>query len=206
MTRAPLPPTPEVSPDDDPNESTKGSLTQEDLTRLLAREKSQGGRTAVKKLLEGLGFADADALNAFVTTKRDADQAALTEIERREQAAEEKLKAAEAREVEAALRERTAIRRSALAGLGAAGDGLEYAMFLIDKELKDEAETGEDAVTAAAESLAERRPDLFSPPREATPPAPGGSPAGGPPPRGGVPPKPGAAGLDMARRRGHITN
>ncbi|MEU8784768.1 hypothetical protein [Streptomyces sp. NPDC048637] len=63
------------------------------MSRLLAREKTQGGRAAVKKLLGDLGFDNSEALTEFITAKRDADQAALTEIERREQAAEEKLRA-----------------------------------------------------------------------------------------------------------------
>ncbi|MEU6475310.1 hypothetical protein ABZ858_00190 [Streptomyces sp. NPDC047017] len=199
-----------ASPEDDSNkpeddEAGVGAVTQEDLSRLLAREKTQGGRAAVKKLLGELGFDNSEALSQFVTTKREADQAALTEIERREQAAEEKLRAAEAREAQAAARERAAVRRSALAGFGATGDDLSDAVLLIDRALADQPDADEDAVAAAAEQLKERRPELFGA-RAATPPAPGGSPAGGPPSRGGVPPKPGAAGLAMARRRGFITD
>ncbi|WP_405613367.1 hypothetical protein [Streptomyces sp. NBC_00076] len=87
------------APDDDSNQpgeangTPNGGVTQDDLSRLLAREKTQGGRAAVKKLLGDLGFDDSEALAEFITTKRDADQAALTEVERREQAAEEKLRA-----------------------------------------------------------------------------------------------------------------
>ncbi|MFI6434469.1 hypothetical protein [Streptomyces sp. NPDC050759] len=200
------------SPDDDsnkPGEATdiaSGGVTQEDLSRLLAREKTQGGRAAVKKLLGDLGFETSESLIEFVTTKRDADQAALTEVERREQAAEEKLKAAELREAQALARERAAIRRAALAGLGAAGEDLDDAVLLINRVLGDQPDTDEETVISAAEQLKERRPELFGPVRETAPPAPGGSPAGGPPARGGVPPKPGAAGLDMARRRGFITD
>ncbi|TXC99029.1 hypothetical protein [Streptomyces sp. ISID311] len=201
-----------ASSDDESNKSegdggaANGSVTQEDLSRLLAREKTQGGRAAVKKLLGDLGFDNSEALTEFITTKRDAEQAALTEVERREQAAEEKLRTAEAREAQAAARERAAIRRAALAGLGAAGDDLSDAILLIDRALDDQPDADEDAVAAAAEQLKERRPELFGQARETTPPAPGGSPAGGPPSRGGVPPKPGAAGLEMARRRGFITS
>ncbi|MCZ4098278.1 hypothetical protein [Streptomyces sp. H39-C1] len=200
-----------ASPEDDSNKPeddgapASGSVTQEDLSRLLAREKTQGGRAALKKLLGDLGFDNSEALTEFITTKRDADQAALTEIERREQAAEEMLRAAEARETQAAARERAAIRRAALAGLGAAGDDLGDAILLIDRALDDQPDADEDAVAAAAEQLKERRPELFGQTGETTPPAPGGSPAGGPPSRGGVPPKPGAAGLEMARRRGFVS-
>ncbi|TQK44428.1 hypothetical protein FBY35_5932 [Streptomyces sp. SLBN-118] len=200
------------SPNDDsirPGEASgtpSGGVTQDDLSRLLAREKTQGGRAAVKKLLGELGFEDSEALTEFVTTRRDAEQAALTELQRREQATDEKLRAAEAREAQATARERAASRRAALAGLGAAGDDLADAVLLIDRALDDKRDADEEAVAAAAEQLKERRPELFGQTRETTPPAPGGSPAGGPPSRGGVPPKPGAAGLEMARRRGFITD
>ncbi|MDX3130811.1 hypothetical protein PV367_13650 [Streptomyces europaeiscabiei] len=201
-----------ASPDDDSNktgdegDAPSGGVTQEDLSRLLAREKTQGGRAAVKKLLGDLGFDNSEALTEFVTTKRDADQAALTEVERREQAAEEKLRSAEAREAQALARERAAIRRAALGGLGAAGDDLDDAVLLIDRALHDQPDADEQAVIAAAEQLKERRPELFGQARETVPPAPGGSPAGGPPKRGGIPPRRGAAGLEMARRRGLISD
>ncbi|WP_405889510.1 hypothetical protein OG427_02960 [Streptomyces sp. NBC_00133] len=201
-----------ASPDDDSNkpgdegDAPSGGVTQEDLSRLLAREKTQGGRAAVKKLLGDLGFDNSEALTEFITTKRDAEQAALTEVERREQAAEEKLRSAETREAQALARERAAIRRAALGGLGAAGDDLDDAVLLIDRALHDRPDADEEAVVAAAEQLKERRPELFGQARETVPPAPGGSPAGGPPKRGGVPPRRGAAGLEMARRRGLISD
>ncbi|WP_432000184.1 hypothetical protein [Streptomyces sioyaensis] len=81
---------------------------RKDLSRLLAREKPQRDRAAVKKLLGHLGFDNSEALTEFVTAKREADQAALTEVERHEQVAEGKLRAAEAREAEAVAR--TALR------------------------------------------------------------------------------------------------
>ncbi|MEV4444656.1 hypothetical protein [Streptomyces mirabilis] len=200
------------SPEDDTNkpgeagDTPNAGVTQEDLARLLAREKAQGGRAAVKKLLGDLGFDSSEALTEFVTTKRDADQAALTEVERREQAAEEKLRSAETREAQALAKERAAIRRAALGGLGATGDDLDDAVLLIDRALYDQPDADEEAVAAAAEQLRERRRELFGPARDFVPPAPGGSPAGGPPKRGGIPPRRGAAGLEMARRRGLISD
>ena len=196
-----------ASPKDDSNKPGDegspqgGGVTQDDLSRLLAREKTQGGRAAVKKLLGDLGFDTSEALTEFITTKRDADQSALTEVERREHVAEEKLKAAEAREVQALARERAAIRRAALGGLGATGDDLDDAVLLIDRALHDQSDADEAAVVAAADQLKERRPELFGVTRETVPPAPGGSPASGPPKRGGIPPRRGAAGLEMARDR-----
>jgi hypothetical protein len=175
-----------ASPDDDSNKpgdegDLSGAVAQEDLSRLLAREKTQGGRAAVKKLLGDLGFDSSEALTEFVTTKRDADQAALTEIERREQAADEKLRSAETREAQALAKERAAIRRAALGGLGATGDDLDDAVLLIDRALHDQPDADEETVAVAAQQLKERRPELFGSTRETAPPAPGGSPVGGPP-------------------------
>lgn len=200
-----------ASPEDESNKqgddgTHAGAVSQEDLSRLLAREKTQGGRAAVKKLLGELGFDNAEALSAFVTSQREAEAAALTEVERREQAAAERERQAEQRLAEAEARERAAVRRALLAGLGASGEDLADAVALVDRALADQPDADEETVTAAAEQLKERRPELFGQQRETVPPpAPGGSPAGGPPPRGGTTPKPGSAGLDMARQRGYIT-
>jgi hypothetical protein len=173
-------------------------MDQETLTRLLAREKQQGERAAVRKLVEQLGFAKTDDLAAFVKAQQDAKAAQLSEIERREQAAADAQTAAEQREALAVARERAAVRRAVLVGLGASGDDLRDAERLL--AVDDDAD--EDAVADAAAALKTRRPELFG--TAAVPPAaPGGSPAGGPPQRGGNVPKRGAAGAEMARKRGY---
>ncbi|MGW0822549.1 hypothetical protein [Streptomyces sp. NPDC002845] len=178
------------------------AFTQEQVTTLLAREKQQGGRAAVKELLEQTGFADAATLTAFIQDKKQAETEALSELERRERAATEREQAASAREAAATARERAAQRRAALVALGATGDDLADAEQLLI--VPDDAD--DQALTEAAKALAARRPELFGTPGGSAPPAPGGSPAGGPPPRGSSPAKPGAAGLEMARRRGYVTS
>ncbi|RPF39207.1 hypothetical protein EDD92_9428 [Streptomyces sp. TLI_185] len=65
------------------------TVTQDRLGKMLTREKAQGERAAVKRLLAALGFESPKALTEFVTTQREAEQAALSEVERREQAAQE---------------------------------------------------------------------------------------------------------------------
>ncbi|WP_329317932.1 hypothetical protein [Streptomyces sp. NBC_01262] len=187
-------------PSNDPPADPK-TFTQEQVNALLAREKQQGGRAAMKELLEQTGFADATALAAFIQGQRDAEAAALSELERREKAAADKEQAATQREGAAVARERAAQRRAALVALGATGDDLADAEQLLT--VADDAD--DQALIEAAKALATRRPELFGTQRQTAPPAPGGSPAGGPPPRGTVPAKPGAAGLEMARRRGYVT-
>ncbi|TQF05537.1 hypothetical protein E6W39_29055 [Kitasatospora acidiphila] len=176
-------------------------ITQDTLSRLLAREKSQGERSAVRRLAADLGFADATALKTWVDAQRAAEQAALSEAERREQAATQALAAADERERRAEERLRAAIRQTALMRLGAAGDGLADAERLLD--VPDDAD--DQAVAVAAAELKARRPELFGPAAPAVaPPAPGGAPAGGPPPRGQAPAAVGSAGLEMAKRRGYV--
>jgi hypothetical protein len=174
-------------------------VDQEVLSRLLAREKEQGGRAAVKRLLETLGFEKADELSAFVKAQQDAERAQLTEVERREKAAADATTAAAQREAAAADRERAAVRRAVLVALGATGDDLLDA----ERLLAVDEDADEQAVNGAAESLKVRRPELFGG-QQVLPPAPGGSPAGGPPARGGNVPKRGAAGAEMAKRRGFV--
>ncbi|MFE6872314.1 hypothetical protein ACFVFS_37940 [Kitasatospora sp. NPDC057692] len=187
-----------------PSSADPGStlITQDTLSRLLAREKSQGERAAAKKIATDLGFPDTAALAAWVEAQRAAEQAALTEVERREQAAQQRERDAEQREQQAFARLRAAVRQTALARLGARDADLADAVRLLD--VPDDAD--EDAVTEAAKALAERRPELFGQTKPvAPPPAPAGSPAGGPPPRGHAPATT-SAGLEMAKRRGYVTS
>ncbi len=207
MTALPQPPQPSADPaaqpPAQPPAADTGSpvVTQDLLSRLLAREKSQGERTATRKLVETLGFADTAALTTWVEAQRTAEQAAMTEVQRREQAADQREQAAQQREQAAEARLRAAVRHSALVRLGATGDDLEDAVRLL--VVADDAD--DQAVKDAAAALKARRPELF---RVAVPaggpPAPGGAPAGGPPPRGQAPTA-SSAGLDMAKRRGYVT-
>nr|BEK65746.1 hypothetical protein KPHV_29730 [Kitasatospora purpeofusca] len=178
-------------------------ITQDTLSRLLAREKSQGERAAVKKLVGDLGFVDAAALAAWVETQRTAEQATLTEVERREKAAAQREQAAAQREQAAIERLHAAVRHAALTRLGAADDNLRDADRLLDLP----ADADDQAVADAAAALKDRRPELFggAAAPAAAPPAPSGSPAGGPPPRGQAPAT-SSVGLDMAKRRGYLTS
>ncbi|MEU3559709.1 hypothetical protein [Kitasatospora sp. NPDC006786] len=176
-------------------------ITQDTLSKLLAREKSQGERAALRKLVTDLGFDDTTALQTWVEAQRAAERAALGEVERREQAAAQREQRALQREQQALDRLHQAVRHSALSRLGASGQNLDDAIRLLDVA----ADADEQAVAAAAKVLADRRPELFGPASPTTaPPAPTGSPAGGPPPRGQAPAAT-SFGLDMAKRRGYLT-
>ncbi|MFC8447715.1 hypothetical protein [Kitasatospora sp. NPDC057223] len=199
---APHPPS--TPPASAPSAPEPGStlITQDTLAKLLTREKSQGERAAIRKLVSDLGFTDAAELTTWVESQRTAEQAALTEVERREQAATQREQAAQQREQQAAAQIQSARRQTALSRLGATGGNLADADRLLDLP----ADADDQVVADAATALAQRRPELFTTPGPAAPPpAPGGSPAGGPPPRGHNTPPAGSAGLDMAKRRGYLT-
>ncbi|MGW3031204.1 hypothetical protein ACWDCB_08200 [Streptomyces sp. NPDC001178] len=177
------------------------TVTQDRLGKMLTREKAQGERAAVKRLLSALGFDSPRALTEFVTSQREAEQAALSEVERREQAAAERELQAARREELAAERERAALRRGALVALGAEGEDLLDAERLLAVDDEDADET---QIQAAAEALRARRPELFGDVRTPVPAAPAGAPAGRGPSRTAPVSKPGSAGLEMAKRRGLI--
>lgn len=189
-----------ASPDDGSNsDEATVSLSQKHLSTLMAREKDQGGRAAVRGLVDKLGFANASALEEFIASARKAEQERLSEAERREQALAEREQAAVARERAALAREREASRRAVLAGAGASGRDLDDAVALL--RIPDDADDSQ--LAEAVEGLKDRRPELFIQPARSLPAAPGGAPASVPPPRpASVEQRPGAAGLEMARRRG----
>lgn len=82
----------------DSGQEQQVTFTQDRLGKMLTREKAQGERAAIKRLLSQLGFDSPKALSEFVTAQREAEQAALSEVERREQeAAERELQAARRR-------------------------------------------------------------------------------------------------------------
>ncbi|MFE7115648.1 hypothetical protein ACFU99_09525 [Streptomyces sp. NPDC057654] len=176
-------------------------MTQDRLGKMLTREKAQGERAAVKRLLATLGFESPKELSEFVSVQREAEQAALSEVERREQAAQERELQAARREELAGERERAALRRAALVALGSHGEDLVDAERLL---AVDDEDAGEAQFQSAAEALRARRPELFGQVRTPVAAAPAGAPAGRGPTRTAPVVKAGAAGLEMARRRGLI--
>jgi hypothetical protein len=190
-----------ASADDPANDEVTVTISQKQLNTMLAREKDQGGRAAIRSLVDKLGFSTGAELTEYVNAQRQAEQEQLTEAQRREQELGAREKAAIAREAQALVRERDATRRALLAGIGATGRDLDDAIALL--RVADDAD--EATVNEAVEELKTRRPELFSPSGSQFPAAPGGAPASMPPTRpGAVNRKPGAAGIEMARRRGLI--
>lgn len=204
------PPTPPATPASEPprpGPPPTRTFTQDEVTSLAAKEKAQGERAGARRALEEFaaenGFKNADDAKTFIETARQAQQDAMSEQEKREQALAKREQELAAREAAAVARERSANRRAVLVGLGATGDDLEDAAALL--RVDDDADDA--TVQDAAAKLKDRRPELFgatpAAPPTSPPPAPGGAPAGGSPPRQN-PAKPGERGLEMLRRRGKI--
>ncbi|MFG2143640.1 hypothetical protein ACGFRG_05495 [Streptomyces sp. NPDC048696] len=197
----PIHPVVGASAEDPSNDEAQVTISQKQLNTLLAREKDQGGRAAVRQLVDKLGFSSTTDLTGYLTAQRQAEQQQLSDLQRREQDLALREKTAVEREAQALVRERAAARRALLSGLGASGQDLEDAAALLG--VADDADDAQ--TTEAAEQLKARRPELFTPrPADGAPPAaPGGFPASVPPYRP-VPMdrSPGASGLEMARKRG----
>lgn len=178
-------------------------VTREWLDQKFAVEKDSGRRNGNQRLASDLGFEDVKAMRTYVEAQRQAEQAQLSETERRARELEDRERKLVEKETQAAARECVANRRSILVGLGATGTDLDDATAL----LRVENDATDDDVTAAAEALKARRPELFGvrPAGDPAqlPPAPGGAPAGGPPARQAPTGKPGDRGREMARLRGH---
>ncbi|KIZ15396.1 hypothetical protein SNA_27985 [Streptomyces natalensis ATCC 27448] len=190
-----------ASADDPSNDEAMVTVSQKQLSTMLAREKDQGGRAAVRSLVGKLGFTSSAELTDYIGVQRQAEDDQLSEAQRREQELAARERAAVAREAQALARERDAARRALLAGVGATGRDLDDAVALL--RMPDDADDG--ALTEAVEELKSRRPELFTGAARQAPSAPGGAPASVPPPRPNpVDRKPGAAGIEMARRRGLI--
>src|SRR5436190_347117 len=74
-----------ASADDPSNEESQVSLSQKQLSALMAREKDQGGRAAVRGLVDKLGFPNLGELEEFVRAQRQAAEQQLSESQQREQ-------------------------------------------------------------------------------------------------------------------------
>lgn len=199
---APAPTVPKPGPPADP-----AAAHQAELSRVATREKEQGVRAGKRAALDELaaahGLPNGDAVAKFLADAKAAEQARMSETERREKELTDRETSIAAREATNATEQREVANVKLLARLGATEDNLDDAAAVLRARVAPDADDA--TVQAAAEALKKRRPELFGAPaaEPGTPPAPGGAPAPGQRP-GAVQAKPGERGLAMARRRGHI--
>lgn len=176
------------------------TFTQEELTAIASKEKDQGRRAERSALLEGTGFESIDELRAAAKAAREAEEARLTDAQRREREIEQRETTLAERELANAARAASLARRTALVSVGAIGEDLKDAEALLAARLPVDAD--EAAITAAVAEVQTRRPELFgAAPAAGRPPAPDAR-LRGVPPRAPVPlNEKGARGRAEAERR-----
>lgn len=195
---------PVVSGGDDPDPPKPDDKPDPDLAGLqsaLDAAKTEGERAALGTALKALGFDKLEDAQTWVKDKRDAETAKLSEVERREKAAEEREAQAQAREAAAAAKALRADISAALVEAGAPRQGVADLVDLV----KVAADADEAAIKAAVEAKKTQFPSLFTD-AAATPPPPGGLPGGNPPA-----PRPSNGGVSTERERarkrfGVVTN
>lgn len=188
---APAAPAPNVDPDDE-----KVTFTQRRLNTIMASEKEEGRRSALRALAESAGLnpdqVDLDQVGKLIKDANEANRQRMSDIER-QQADAQAATAAAAQQVAAADAKAQAAQalayevqqQMALIRLGANPDDLADVTALLRNDLTGIDQPTEAQIREKAEALKARRPTDFggTPTPQALPPAPGGAPAGGTPPR-----------------------
>ncbi|MFF7527356.1 hypothetical protein [Streptomyces pseudovenezuelae] len=204
--RVPQPPAPGPQPVID--RETGVAMTQERFNKIMTRQYEKSRDAAYRELAEGLGLSydpktfDPEAFKTTLKAGQEARQQALTDEQRRTEELAQQTQAIEAdrtrleQEKQAiAEQRRTLAREQALIRLGAVdvaddkgtvtAPNLQDALAMLERDLRETPDADTAAITAAAEALKKRRPELFGGPAapQTLPPAPSGGPAGGNQPR-----------------------
>lgn len=204
-------PNPEPDPNDDDGSLADSEVVKIDgkewtigqLKKIAATEKRQGKKAGERAVLEELGVEDIAAAKKLIEAAQESARADETEAQRVKREAEEERAAASREKSTAAEERRTAALERALVRRGVADDDLDDAVTILAKKVATDADA--EAIAEEADSLKERRPELFGTAEAAPVRRPGGAgglppgrPAGRPKPQGAVF---GAGGLARAERR-----
>lgn len=175
----PVVPPPADPPVVDPPAAPK-TFTQDEVDRIVGREKAAATRAAEQKLATDLGVPLAEA-KQILADQQAAQQAAMTEADRKLAQAASETAAAAASTAAAAAATRQANITVALARAGITSARV---ASLVDLELAD-GTADEAGIGAAIEAIKADTPALFAPAAPAagttTPPPPNGDPRGKPP-------------------------
>lgn len=139
-----------------------GTFTQEQVNEFTAAEKEQGRRSAMKEIQDKLGVPLEEA-EKMLKDFQKSQEAAMSEVEKREKAAEDRERAAEARTQASVDRERKATAQLALITAGVRQDRLEHAVDSLASKLEPEEDGtfSEDKAKKAAEKFKSTVPELF---------------------------------------------
>lgn len=160
------------------------------LQTIIDGAKAEGQTAATGEVLKALGFDKLEDAQAFVTAKRQADDATKSADQLARETAEREAAGARAEAAQARAEARAARIEAALTGAGAPAGSVADLSKLIDVA----ADADGAAIAAAAEALKAKYPAMFDP--AAAPPAPSSVP--------GKPPTPAASktGYEAGRERG----
>lgn len=145
--------------DDDEDKGGDRTFTQDDVNRMMTSEKRQGRDAGQRELLDSLGFKDADEATAYLQRVRKQEEDNLTDQQRREREIESKETQAERERREAAEEKHTSRMERALIRRGVDEDDLDDAVVLLSRNVKQGDDL--DTIAEAADSLKERRAELF---------------------------------------------
>jgi len=197
------PPAPQPGTDDEVllDHRTNAPMTQAAFAKIMARENAKGRRNVLREIGEATGATidpddfDISTFGKLFKQNDAARKAQLTEEQRRseelatrEQALQAREDAIVQRDAETAKARRISQLEAALVRLGAVDledkPNLQDAFAMLERDLAATPDADAAAITAAADKLKGRRPELFGAAApQNLPPAPSGAPAGGNAPR-----------------------
>jgi hypothetical protein len=194
------------------SDEEKVTFTQRRLNVIMKDEKEEGRRAAYRSIAEAAGV-DPDSFDPakfgdMVKQAEAARQQQLSDEQRRTEELARQAQAVQADQAKVeteraaiAVERRTLAREQALTRLGAldildeqgqvTAPNLQDALAMLERDLRETPDADTAALTAAADALKKRRPELFGTPAapQTLPPAPSGAPAAGNAPRQPAPGK-----------------
>jgi len=207
-TPQPVAPAAPAGPDPLIDKDTGLAMTQDRFTKIMKRQYDKSRNAAYREMAEAAGLTfdpdnfNPDNFSQLLKDAQEARQKSLTEeqrrteeLQRQEQALASDKAKLEAERTQLAEERRALAREQALTRLGAldvtddqgqvTAPNLQDALAMLERDLRDNPDADAAALTAAAEALKKRRPELFAGQAapQTLPPAPSGGPAGGNAPR-----------------------
>jgi signal recognition particle GTPase len=134
-------------------------FSQDDVNRIMTKEKDQGKRSGRREVLDSLGFESFEEAQAFKKLLQEADAAKLSEADRAKKEAEAE-KAAAAQERLEAKRDRFAAKLERQ--LTTAGVQPEL-VGKVTRLIESDVDSTDEEITAAVAELKATMPQLFTP-------------------------------------------
>jgi hypothetical protein len=148
--------TPSTGTSPAPDTETK-NFSQDDVSRIAAKEKGEGRNAGRKEILDELGVTDLEDIKAIIKAKEEAEQAAMSEAQKAQAAAEKARGEAEAQKAEA-----TKIRFEAKVERELIREGVDAGKVdRVTKMLTIDVNADDDLIKSSIEELKKDFPNLF---------------------------------------------